>query len=144
MLKDELIPANVALCFEEELASHRLDVDDVRDRLLDELKDDEGAHHARVCSCIERDELQRDVGKVGCLQEMPGLCTHDRWATHLAPEGRFVHDAPQLQRSLALENLLPGHADLDPALDLITVGCGEAGPNDGAGVVLGLEQTRHK
>src|SRR5262249_6137819 len=58
MLEDELITANAALCSEEEVPRHAVDVDDVWDGFVSELQDDEGTWHSRMCSGVERNHLK--------------------------------------------------------------------------------------
>ena len=84
MLEDEFIPADISVFFEKELSGHAVDVDHVGDGILGELQDDEGAWHTRVRPYVKRDDLECDVGKLGCIQEMPELCPHDSLAANLA------------------------------------------------------------
>src|ERR1039458_10707980 len=77
MLEHELIPANVALFFEEEFPGHRVDVDDVRDGGLSELQEDEGTRHAWVCARIERDDLEGEVRHLRHLDQVSKLALHD-------------------------------------------------------------------
>jgi hypothetical protein len=71
-------------------------------------------------------------------------CAHHVPAADLAPQRGLVDDPPQFEWALAAQHVLPFHADLDPALDLVAAGRRIPAADHGPGVVLGLEQAGHE
>src|SRR6266516_1190046 len=91
-------------------------------------------------SSIKRNDLECDVGELGSLQDMPELCTHDGTAAHSAAQHRLIDDSPEFERILVPEDIPPGHANLHAPLDLVTAGEWQRSTDQGARIVLSLEQ----
>jgi hypothetical protein len=144
MLEHKFIPADVALFFQEKLARHGVDIDDIRNGRLGELHQREGPGHARVGAGAERYDLQCDLGKLGGLGKVPELPIHHLPPADLAAQRGLVDDPPELERAVAAQDVLPFHPDLDPPLDLIAAGGREPAADHGPGVVLGLQQAGHE
>jgi hypothetical protein len=89
---------------------------------------------------VERQDLQGHVGQLAGLQEPLQLAAHDLGAAHRAAQGGLVDHRPQPRRLLAGEQHLAGHPQPHPPADLLA-GVVEVGAADeGAHVVVGLEQ----
>src|ERR1022692_3841724 len=89
---------------------------------------------------LERDHLEGEMREFRRLQNVVELRLHDGLASNLPSKRGLVHDGPQFERAVAAKDVLALYADIHAALDLITAGAGQSGPDHGPGVVLGLQQ----
>ena len=99
---------------------------------------DRGAAHA------ERQHLDGDVRKLGGLDELPELGSHRRDAANRPAQRCLVDHGPQARRGWLVKELLAAHPQVDAALDLGVRQVVQAGPDEGVGVVPGLQQARNE
>src|SRR5262249_17663565 len=106
MLEHKFIPADFTFFFQKKLAGHAVDIYHIRNGRLGELQESEGTGHARVRPGAERYDLQRDLGKLGRLQQVPELPAHHFPAADLPPQRGLVDDPPELERAVAAQDVL--------------------------------------
>ncbi len=72
------------------------------------------------------------------------LRSHRRPAADRPADDGLVDDRPELRCLGCAESSLPGHADRDALLDILVAAGHQKRVVDGAGVILGLEQSGHE
>ena len=88
----------------------------------------------------ERDDLNRDPGRLDHLDQVRELITHDVLATDRAAQHGLVHHHPVFGGFGAPEQFLAREPQRHPAFGFLFGGGGEAGGGDGPDVALGLQQ----
>jgi hypothetical protein len=102
----------------------------------------EGSGYSQVHTCREGQYLDADVREVRCFDQMLELTACHLRATDLAPEGGFIEDRVHLRWLGQSEDPLPFHRYVDESIDQLRVVREGAFADEGAGVRLGLEETR--
>jgi hypothetical protein len=74
-----------------------------------------------VCTCTEGHNLQRGLAVLGAFDEVPELLGYDFGSADHAADDRLVNDRPQARPVLPSHDALAFHADLNAALDVLTV-----------------------
>ena len=85
------------------------------------------------------DDLYGHIRTSGCIDQVTDLLLHDVPSADGTAQHRLVNDRPQGWRIVASQDLPSLDAGCDLLFDFLFRHA-EAGPEDGSGVVLGLEQ----
>ena len=121
-------------------ADEALGVRDVRELGDREPEDVERPVHRGVRAGGEGDDLQPDVRQGRGLHQPGDLVAHDTGAADRAAQNRFIHHHPQHRCVRAGQQGLPLQAQRHDAVDVRRRSVRHTCPQDGCGVVLGLQE----
>ncbi len=115
------------------------EVDDVGQGRFGEPQDGERTARGGVASTLERDHLDGDVRQPGDLQQVLQLAAHRLRTTLRSAQRGLVDHHPHLGRLRPVQQPGAAQAQADAAFHFLLVSQRVAQGDDGAGVVLGLQ-----